>query len=437
MQVTQDAASRNERSRLVVEAEKARQAFEEEIGTRSPRPRIEMSFIHSNGECGRAIDRPARHPARPAVEGAGAERPPGEPQVERCRSREQPMLHRRHATDTRGFAGRLGATIIARMLDPAPRTSRFAAVALTTLLLFLVTAPASAQPVACGEYRGVTCQGYFTDETGVVLNRQRVEDAIARMVEAHGNPIAVVIVNDSRGESPVDFAVALADDWGVGDPNEENGILILVSLEERRTEVVTQGGLSIPGTTVSRTANGYFREGDFEGGVLAMLGVVDQMLAGDFESPPPRSLSPFGVGGLVLLAVLIVGAVVAGKGISGRRSRAGAERRRRSRVVDGDLGVLAPAGHELPRFVDFEVPTPEPDSPGPTRLALEGLRRIGDGGPILDEQVVRLLATSRLVVVVDRDRLEAETREPLELRVSQERPVGGGPVGDGRPARVY
>ena len=119
------------------------------------------------------------------------------------------------------------------------------AIALFLIALFAVAAsalPATAQraPVDCGEYQGVVCQGFFTDEVGVVDDPQRIEDAISRIVFHYGNPIAVVVAQDSRGQDPADFASGLANAWGVGDPVEENGILVLVSLDERRTEVVTQ-----------------------------------------------------------------------------------------------------------------------------------------------------------------------------------------------------
>ena len=103
-----------------------------------------------------------------------------------------------------------------------------AAVLLTLMLFAPATALAQEAVVECGEYEGVVCQGFFTDEAGVVDDPARIEDALARVVEEHGSPIAIVVVSDSRGRDPRAFAVALADDWGVGDPVDEDGVLILV-----------------------------------------------------------------------------------------------------------------------------------------------------------------------------------------------------------------
>lgn len=132
--------------------------------------------------------------------------------------------------------------------------------------------------IECGEYQGVACQGYFTDEAGVVGDPQRVEDAIANLVGEYGNPIAIVVVENSRGETPADFAADLANAWGVGDPIEEDGILVLVSLDERRTEVVTQTGVEVSGDTIAAAARSFFQNEDWDGGMLAIIAAVEQEL---------------------------------------------------------------------------------------------------------------------------------------------------------------
>ena len=92
--------------------------------------------------------------------------------------------------------------------------------------------PAAAQEnIDCGTYRDLVCEGYFTDEPRIATDHQRIEDNVARVNDQHGNPFALVVVDDSRGDSPASFATDLANAWGVGDPVDEAGILVLVSLD--------------------------------------------------------------------------------------------------------------------------------------------------------------------------------------------------------------
>jgi hypothetical protein len=284
--------------------------------------------------------------------------------------------------------------------------------------------------VNCGEYEGVVCQGYFTDEAGVVADRQRIEDSIARLVEKHGNPIAVVVANDSRGRQPADFAVELADAWGVGDPVEENGILVLVSLEERRVEVATQPGVSVSGEAVTASARTFFQAEDYEGGLLAIVGTLDQILTGSF---PPAAPDGDGGGGngdpapaiglLALLGIILAGGGAVWLVTASRRSARTAEARRRQRIVDGDLAALEPAGHELPAIDDYALEAPDRPQPLSTRDALTALRAMADRSRVVDADLAGALWGNGLIIVVDGDALIADTREPLELRASNERPL--------------
>ena len=305
---------------------------------------------------------------------------------------------------------------------PPLRSAALAAI----LLVLLVPAAAAAQSteIDCGEYQGVVCRGYFSDDAGVVADPQRIEDALARVVEEHGSPIAIVVVDDSRGESPRDFAVALADNWGVGDPNDQDGILVLVSLDERQIEVVTQDNVDVPGETVAGSARSFFAAEDWEGGLSAIVGTLEQSLAGTLQpAPESRSLS-VPVGTIILIALIVFGVVIAigvGGTIRGnRRRKRQAERRRRETLVDTDLALLEPTGDELPRYDDYDVPSPS--SPiVETQSAARVMDRIARGERVGDETSLAAVWGNGLVRSVDREALADATRESLELRTSQER----------------
>ena len=206
--------------------------------------------------------------------------------------------------------------------SPAPRAALRIGAVLGVLIILAWPGIGSARAaqIECGEYEGVVCQGFFTDEAGVATDPQQIEDAIDRLVGEYGNPIAIVVVNDSRGRSPATFAVDLANAWGVGDPVEDNGVLVLVSLDERRTEVVTQDNVDVPGDIVAGSARSFFAAGDFQGGLLAIVGTTEQALAGTLTQSGDGvgRVWPFVVGLLVAgLAVTVVGVI-----IGNRRRRA-------------------------------------------------------------------------------------------------------------------
>lgn len=306
--------------------------------------------------------------------------------------------------------------------SPAPRAAlRIGAVlGVLIMLAWPGIGSAGAAQIECGEYEGVVCQGFFTDEAGVATDPQQIEDAIDRLVGEYGNPIAIVVVNDSRGRSPATFAVDLANAWGVGDPVEDNGVLVLVSLDERRTEVVTQDNVDVPGDIVAGSARSFFAAGDFQGGLLAIVGTTEQALAGTLTQSGDGvgRVWPFVVGLLVAgLAVTVVGVI-----IGNRRRRARSVQRTREAQIDGDLRRLEPSGEELPHLSDYAVAAPKAPSVD-TGTALRAIYALQRDEPSPDDEALRALWTSGGVIVVDRDRLIADTREPLELRASDERPI--------------
>ena len=123
-------------------------------------------------------------------------------------------------------------------------------------------------------------------------------------------------------------------------------MLVLVSLDERRTEVVTQDNVDVPGDIVAGSARSFFAAGDFQGGLLAIVGTTEQALAGTLTQSGDGvgRVWPFVVGLLVAgLAVTVVGVI-----IGNRRRRARSVQRTREAQIDGDLRRLEPSGEELP-----------------------------------------------------------------------------------------
>jgi len=279
--------------------------------------------------------------------------------------------------------------------------------------------PSGQAPAECGTYDGVVCQGWFTDAAGVVADDARVEDAIGALVAAYGHQIAFVIVSAVPHGTPLSFAQDLGNAWGVGLAGGPAGIVILVDLSARRTELTTGPGLDLPSSRITGAGDSFFGRNDFEGGALAIVGSLEQALAepgsGTSSGPPVAII-------LALLAavVLVGGGVVL---VSVRRRKRERIRAARAELVDGDVARLEPAGHELPSVAEFAVPFSGEAPEVSTTAAVAALRAVHHGDRVDDEAVLRALWSLDLVTVVDRDRVRRETEVPLELRSSSERPL--------------
>lgn len=310
--------------------------------------------------------------------------------------------------------------------------------AIGTFTLAAGSAAAQETNFDCGVYRDVVCAGYFTDAANLVDDDQRIEDAVDRIVTRYGNQIAVVTVTDSSPESPAEFADNLGNEWGVGGP-EQDGIIVLVDVTARRTEVRTASGVSIDASRVAGAGDSFFGVGDFETGLLAIIGSLEAELDNDGSEPPdPGEEEPPVDGPIVIPGVgsddtgdrsyvgLILGAVaIAGGGFLVSRNRARRKEEKlavRVQLVDDQLRRLDIPGHEMPQIADYTLPAPESAANITTADAIGALRAIAAGKPPPDEAIPSLQVTG-LVAVIDTQRVLADTEVPLELAAAGERDI--------------
>lgn len=292
------------------------------------------------------------------------------------------------------------------------------------------------QPADCGSYQGVVCYGWFSDNADVVDDDAAIEEAIGALVTRYGNQIAVVTVSESPSGSPLEFAQDLGNAWGVGDAERQDGIVVLVDVGNRRTEMTAGPGVpELNYTRVTGAGNSFFGRSDFDSGIIAIVGSLEQELAGLEGGTAGGSSSTPGVGvtpsedaspptGLVVGALAVAGLVGGGVGLAAARQRR-RERisKERAELVDGDVDALDPAGHELPTLGEYSIEYHDLAPTVGTRQALAALERLQAGIEPHDPDAVEANWAASLIAMIDRDRLVSETDVPLELRASDEQPI--------------
>jgi uncharacterized protein len=103
-------------------------------------------------------------------------------------------------------------------------------------------------------------QGYISDFAGVldVQAKRDLEQYCARVEKATGAQIAVALLRTIDGEPVEDFANDLFRHWGIGQKNQDNGLLLLLVVGERRSRLEVGRGLE-PAIT-DGTAGSLLRE---------------------------------------------------------------------------------------------------------------------------------------------------------------------------------
>jgi uncharacterized protein len=217
----------------------------------------------------------------------------------------------------------------------------------SVLVMLLVVVCGWVAPAGADDYP--TSQGPITDVAGALR-----PDTVARLkaevvdYEARtGNEVVVAVIPTTGSQSASDYARNLFNRWGIGKAGANNGVLLLVAVQDHHLWIMPGDG--VKGTLTDGVASSIiddqivprFRAGDIDGGVEAGVTGILNTLGGVTATPPAAVQQPapfvasepvanpirpssgpeaFFPVFFVVVAVMIVVAVITG---GGRRRRRG------------------------------------------------------------------------------------------------------------------
>ena len=147
---------------------------------------------------------------------------------------------------------------------------------------------------------------HLTDKTQYVSNpdgvlRQATVDSLNRSIahiwQSSSAEVVAVVVNSIDGNDIDDYATALFRHWGIGKKDNNNGVLMLVSTEERKAVIRNGYGAEgilpdiICGRIIRDNMVPHFREGDYDRGMVRGVEAVAAVLAGsELETGVPDAV---------------------------------------------------------------------------------------------------------------------------------------------------
>lgn len=116
---------------------------------------------------------------------------------------------------------------------------RLLSAALAALLLLGCAAEASPEPPA------LALTGRVVDAAGVLQPEAeaRLTTRLAALERETGVQLVVATTPDLGGQTIEDYALALANGWGIGDARRDDGLLLLVAPKERKVRIEVGRGL--------------------------------------------------------------------------------------------------------------------------------------------------------------------------------------------------
>jgi len=170
------------------------------------------------------------------------------------------------------------------------------------------------------------------DYAGVLGSAQAeaLENKLVAFNDSTSNQIAVVIVNDLKGYDRSEFAYTVARQWGIGQGDFNNGILVLVKTKTKESSgqifIATGYGLegAIPDLACSdiidREILPRFREGDYYGGLNAGTDVLMALAAREYSYDNYKKNVPSGmIPSMAFIIILVIVIILASAGNSNNR----------------------------------------------------------------------------------------------------------------------
>jgi uncharacterized protein len=171
-------------------------------------------------------------------------------------------------------------------------------------------------------------EGYVNDFAGVIddASKQQMDGIIRAVERATGAEISVVVVQSIEPYGSIEeYGVAIASEWGIGKEGKDNGVLLLLSMKERRIRLDVGYGLegAIPdglaGQIIDDSVLPSLQAGDYGGGLLKGVQAVAGIIAkeydvdlGAYDLSESRKYTRTGVPGLGFIVFIIIAMLLGG-----------------------------------------------------------------------------------------------------------------------------
>ncbi|MEJ7694871.1 TPM domain-containing protein, partial [Daejeonella sp.] len=145
----------------------------------------------------------------------------------------------------------------------------------------------------------------------------QLEQKLVAFNDSTSTQIAVVVIKSLEGYDVADYTQRLAESWGVGGEKNNNGVVLLVSLGDRKVTIQTGYGVegALPDAIARRiieneiTPN--FKSGDYFAGINQGTDAIISYTKGEYKNDTPKaskksrgSMVPFIIIFIVIMLLL-------------------------------------------------------------------------------------------------------------------------------------
>jgi uncharacterized protein len=217
-----------------------------------------------------------------------------------------------------------------------------------SLLLFLLSGSTALAQFTIPEKPKLQTSVY--DYYGLLsdTDKNALEQKLIRYSDSTSTQIVIAIIASTEGENINYLGAQWGQAWGIGQADEDNGILILLAREDRRVAINTGYGVealltdALSKRIIGNVIIPEFRDGNYYAGLDKGSDAIFSVLTGEFEAEgDPGGDGEFPFGAFLPIIIFIVIIII----LSSRNKRGGGKGRGRKRGIDlWDIIILSNMG---------------------------------------------------------------------------------------------
>jgi uncharacterized protein len=134
-------------------------------------------------------------------------------------------------------------------------------------------------------------KGYVNDYGNMMSpeTRSKIETELKAFEQSDSTQIVILTIPSLEGEVLEEFSIKVGDVWKIGQKGKDNGIILLVSNQDRKIRIEVGRGLEgkltdlASGQIIDLVMNPRFKNGDYDGGFIAATQTLIDVTRGEFK----------------------------------------------------------------------------------------------------------------------------------------------------------
>lgn len=153
--------------------------------------------------------------------------------------------------------------------------------------------------IANVNYPSPTNYKYVNDYVGI-LNQSELETLVSlgKELEDKTGAQSIVVIINTVNDLPIEtYAINLFRSWGIGEKSKDNGLLMLVAIDDRNWRIEVGRGLegAIPDALSNRImdslAKSHFKDGNYASGIVNSYSAFNDLIAEEYGVKLDKSLN--------------------------------------------------------------------------------------------------------------------------------------------------